>query len=120
MQFNMKKITLGIAFLALAACNSAQTEKGEATDPNIASQELVEIQLVDKTVYGVGMQLTTTKNIDARNIVVSLKLDEKVWYDTSRIDLTAGDTLYSEVVFLDAEVVKNALVSFEAKTYSID
>ena len=92
MQFNMKKITFGIVLLGAGACTENNSTERAPADPNITHQELTEVALTDKVVYGVGLDLTTTEDYDPRRIVVILKVDEKVWYDTTRIELTRGDT----------------------------
>tara|TARA_R110001592_G_scaffold363155_1_gene680758 strand:+ start:33746 stop:34114 length:369 start_codon:yes stop_codon:yes gene_type:complete len=111
----MKK-TIVLALIALAACQSnSQEEKAEQAG---LKSELIEFELGQNVVYGV-MVKDFSEVADQKGYSVKLTLNEKVWFDTLYLDLSANQEVQGEVIFSEAIVDDMGGAKFEVNTFQL-
>lgn len=95
----MNKLSLGLLALSLYACQNQQA----AEEKTALHYELSEMELGPQRVYVALITDFSAENAEC-GYAVSLRQGEKVWLDTLYLDLPAGDTVASEVIFAEAPV----------------
>jgi hypothetical protein len=111
----MKK-TIVLALIALAACQSnPQEEKAEQAG---LKSELIEFELGQNVVYGV-MVKDFSEVADQKGYSVKLTLNEKVWFDTLYLDLSANQEVQGEIIFSEAIVDDMGGAKFEVNTFQL-
>ncbi len=111
----MKK-TIILALIALAACQS--NPKEEKAEQAGLKSELIEFELGQNVVYGV-MVKDFSEVADQKGYSVKLTLNEKVWFDTLYLDLSANQEVQGEVIFSEAIVDDMGGAKFEVNTFQL-
>jgi hypothetical protein len=111
----MKKMIL-LGLLALAACQSNPQE--EKTSKPSLETELIELELGDNVVYGVIIK-DFSEEADQRGYAVKFSLNEKVWFDTLFLDLSAKQAIQGEVIFSEAIVNDMGGADFEVNVFDL-
>ena len=111
----MKKIIL-LALVALAACQSNPSE--ESAELAGLNTELIEMPLGDNVVYAVIVKDSSAVN-EQKGYSVKFMLEDKVWYDTIYMELSANKAVQGEVIFSEAVVNDMGGASFEVNPFEI-
>jgi hypothetical protein len=111
----MKKLIF-LGLLALAACQSNPQEES-TKNPGLES-ELIEFELGAHVVYGVVIK-DFSEEADQIGYAIKLNLNEKVWFDTLFLDLSAKLAVQGEVIFSEAIVDDMGGASFEVNTFDL-
>ena len=111
----MKKLwTLGL--LALFACQSKSSETGATSYPQ---SEIVELEFNNNVVYGVVLRDSTEK-AEQHAYKISLKLNDRVWFDTLILDLPGQQMVQGESIFAEAVVDDMGGSEFEIELIELD
>lgn len=112
----MKKLYL-LGLLGLFACqnNGADSEAANA----YPKSEITEVEVNNKVVYAVSISDSVAK-ADQHAYRVSLKLNDRVWYDTLILDLPAKQVVQGESIFTEAEVNDMGGSEFEIELLDLD
>tara|TARA_R110002050_G_scaffold110013_2_gene221908 strand:- start:17026 stop:17364 length:339 start_codon:yes stop_codon:yes gene_type:complete len=111
----MKK-TIILALIALAACQSnPQEEKAEEIG---LKSELKEFELGQNVVYAAVVKDFSEED-DQKGYSVKLTLNEKVWFDTLYLELSANQEVQGEVIFSEAIVDDMGGAKIEVNTFEI-
>lgn len=91
---------------ALALTCACQTESTNDKDLEVVSQEVITSRMGNRKVYGVRFRATADED-KTQGFAIELARNADVWLDTVYLELSAGDTLESELIFSDAYVGGN-------------
>jgi hypothetical protein len=80
--------------------------------------ELIEFELGADVVYAVVIK-DFSEEADQKGYAIKLNLNEKVWFDTLFLDLSAKQAVQSEVIFSEAIVDDMGGASFEVNTFDL-
>lgn len=110
----MKTGTLFSFVLLLLLVTSCEPNLETEPDSMLVASEVFTSRIGDKAVYGVALRLFA----DQKSYVqyqVELKVNERVWLDTLKIEIPGRDTLESELIFSGSEVGEDDLVELNIK-----
>lgn len=112
----MKKLYL-LGLLGLFACqNNTSDSEGASSYPQ---SEITEVEVNNKVVYAILVRDSVAK-ADQHAYRVSLKLNDRVWYDTLILDLPAKQMVQGEAIFTEAEVNDMGGSEFEIELLDLD
>lgn len=105
--------------LLLLLVTACEPEAQTSADPYLVSSEVFTSRVGENRVYGVQMRLSSEER-SFRQYAVELKVNSKVWLDTINLEIPAGDTLETELIFSGAIVSENDLVQHSLKGRNIE
>ena len=105
-----------LALVALAACQSSPKEEN-AENAGLQT-ELSEIEVGGNVVYAVIIK-DSSAVADQKGYAVKFILNEKVWYDTLYLELSAKQSVEGEVIFSEAIVDDMGGASFEVNPFEL-
>jgi hypothetical protein len=106
-----------LLLLLVTSCTTDQQSLDE--DKMLVSSEVFTTQIGSREAYGVQFRLTSEKQRFAQ-YSIQLKVGAKVWLDTLNLEIPAGDTLETEVIFSESEVLESDLVELTIKGTPIE
>jgi hypothetical protein len=104
--------------LALLVTSCAEMEEKPAKDNMLVSSDVFTSTIGHSKAYGVQLRLTADEKSLA-GYIIQLKVGSKVWLDTLKLEVPAGDTLETEVVFSESEVNESDVVELTVKHHSL-
>lgn len=88
-------------------------------DEMLVDSEVFTTSIGQDEVYGVQFKLTSQNRTYAQYII-ELKVNADVWLDTINLEIPAGDTLETEVIFSESEVQESDFVELSIKGTPLD
>ncbi len=83
------------------------------------TSELTEVELNGNRVYVVALSDSSAKR-ELRSYQISLKLQDRVWYDTLYLELPGKEVIPGEVIFTEAVVNDMGGAEFEVVRVEVD
>jgi len=102
--------------MVLAACQSNPSE--DKAEQASLQAKLIEFELGKNVVYAVIIN-DLSEVADQKGYSVKLTLNEKVWFDTLYLDLSANQEIQGEVIFSEAIVDDMGGAKFEVNTFEL-
>lgn len=110
----ISRIFIPFLLLALLVTSCTGTDDEAAQDKMLVSSEVFTTPIGSRDAYGVQLRLTADKKSFAE-YSIQLKIGSKVWLDTLKLEIPAGDTLETEIIFSESEVKESDLVELNIK-----
>lgn len=93
--------------LIVAMAAGCQTENPGTEEVQVLDKQVNTMKLGTEEVYSVSFKATADKDM-YQLMSIELARDEDVWLDTIALELSAGDTLDTEIIFSDAKAANGS------------
>ena len=110
----ISKTPFSFLMLLLLVTSCVTDEAEHEADKMLVSSQVFTTPIGDKDAYAVQFRLTSEERTYAQYII-QLNVGSEVWLDTINLEVPAGDTLETEVIFSESEVKESDLVELTIK-----